>query len=195
VRTLFTQAAVAGFCGFAVSGLFGPLTPTFMLADLGIASHAAAGAVVCSLVVASVAGQLAVNRMRRETALLSGCTVLMAGVGLLAAAVALDSLALFVLAMVAGSGQGLNIGAGLAAVNARVDAAVRGEVASTYFVLIYLGLIIPVVGVGLLSDVLGLRSAAYVFSAVIGLLILSVLATLGRDLLRVAGIPLRSSAS
>jgi hypothetical protein len=61
---------------------------------------------------------------------------------------------------------------------------VRGEVASTYFVLLYFGLIIPVVGIGLLSDAIGLRDGGFVFSAVIGVLVIAVLASLGRTVSR-----------
>jgi MFS family permease len=185
VRTLFVQATVVGFCGFAVSGLFGAVAPTFIARDLGIDNHAVSGAIVFSLFIFSAAGQVVTYRVPREIALFTGCAVLASGVVLLAVAIGVHSLgALVAAAVLSGAGQGLNVGAGLAAVNARVDERVRGEVASTYFVLLYFGLIIPVVGIGLLSDAIGLRDGGFVFSAVIGVLVIAVLASLGRTVSR-----------
>ncbi|MGG7611843.1 MFS transporter, partial [Streptomyces sp. ZG43] len=62
-------------------------------------------------------------------------------------------------------GQGLLFRAGLSAVSARAPADRRGETTSAFFVVAYLGISLPVVGVGALSLALGLRDAGLVFSA------------------------------
>ena len=64
-----------------------------------------------------------------------------------------------------GLSQGLVVGSGLAAINKRAPAQRRGEVASTYFLALFLGLSIPVVAVGFASDALGLRTAGLLVSA------------------------------
>jgi hypothetical protein len=43
-------------------------------------------------------------------------------------------------------------------------------VASAFFVIAYLGISLPVVGVGLLTDVAGLRAAGLIFAAVVATL-------------------------
>lgn len=186
MRGLFWQASLVGFCAFGVSGLFGSVAPTVMARLLGVRSHALAGLMVALIVAASVAGQLATRRLRHHDALLLGCAGLLAGLAVLAGALLLRSFPLLLLAaLVNGSGQGLAMGAGLAAINGRVDPARRGEVASTYFVVAYLGLAVPVVGEGLAGGALGLETAGLAFTAVVGALVLTVAATLLRW--RVAG--------
>ena len=70
--------------------------------------------------------------------------------------------------------------AGLAAVNAEAPADRRAGVASTFFVVIYVALSLPVVGEGLATDVVGLRTAGIGFSVAVALLAGSVLAALVR---------------
>ena len=59
------------------------------------------------------------------------------------------SLALLITAAtVAGIGQGVSFRAGLAALNAEAEPSQRAEVASTFFVVAYLAISLPVIGVG-----------------------------------------------
>lgn len=62
-------------------------------------------------------------------------------------------------AVVAGFGQGLGFRAGLAAVTAASPADRRGEVASAFFTVLYVAISIPVIGVGLMTTLIGLRIA------------------------------------
>src|SRR4029077_20914280 len=68
-------------------------------------------------------------------------------------------------AVVAGIGQGLAFGRGLAAVAERSPPERRAEVSSTYFVVAYLGISLPVIGEGLAAQVWGLRTAGVSFAA------------------------------
>jgi MFS family permease len=83
-------------------------------------------------------------------------------------------------AICAGLGQGATIGAGLNAINARAPAARRGEAASAFFAVIYVGLALPVIGVGVAESVVGLRAAGFAFSAIVAAVVIAVLATLPR---------------
>ena len=179
VRGVFVRAATAGLCAFAVSGVFGAVAPVLLVTVLHEPSHVLAGAVPFLLFALSVAGQLALARLPSATGLPAGCALLVAGVGLLAGAVAAASLELLLAsAAVAGLGQGLVVGAGLAEINARAPVERRGEAASAFFVVLYVGLALPVVGVGLGSDAFGLQSTAFAFSGAVGLLCLAVWASL-----------------
>jgi MFS family permease len=181
IRGLFWQAAIAGFCGCAVSGLFGAVAPSVATQLLGVHSHALAGLVVALLFFASAAGQVTTPRLSHRTALMAGCISLVAGLVLLAASFLLRSFAFLVLAaIVSGAGQGLAVGGGLTAVVARAAPGLRGEVASTYFVVMYAGLVIPVIGDGFASGALGLENAGLAFTAVLGALVAAVAASLWR---------------
>jgi MFS family permease len=182
VREIFVPALIAGFCAFAVSGVFSAVSPEFLVKALHLDSHALTGAIVFFLFAASAAGQALVPRLDTRTALPAGAAILLLGVLLLAAAILLSSLAFLVAsAGVSGLGQGLVIGAGLAAINERAPAERRSEVDSTYFVGLYVGLALPVVGVGLATQAFGLPPAGVAFSAITALVVAVVMVVLFRQ--------------
>lgn len=147
LRDTFARAALAGFACFAMAGLVGAVAPSFLAPFVGLSSPALAGAMVFALFIASAVGQLAVGRI--PASLAAGCVGILAAAGLVAAALALESLALLLAgAIVAGLGQGLSVGGGIDALNAQAPDERRGAIASSLFVVLYLGLAIPIVGVG-----------------------------------------------
>lgn len=170
-RGTFIRAATAGFAGFAVLGLFTAVAPAFLGKILDLPDHALTGAVVFAVFVASTAGQLALERFPARLALPAGCVVLVAGMALIAAALEAHSLGLLVAGgVVAGLGQGLSFRAGLASVNAAAPAEQRGAVASSFFMVAYVAISIPVVGVGVLAELTSLQTAGVVFSGFVAAL-------------------------
>jgi MFS family permease len=182
VRGVFVRGATAGFGSFAVAGVFSSVAPVFLGVILGRTSHALAGLIVFILFSASILGQLLVSRLSDRRALVFGCGLLIGGVGLLALALGIESLAaLIAAASVVGLGQGLVIGAGLAAINQRAPVERRGETASSFFVVMYVGLSLPVIGVGVAAHAWSLRGAGIAFSAAVAALVLVVLASVARS--------------
>jgi MFS family permease len=93
------------------------------------------------------------------------------GALLIAAALHFSSLSgLLVAAAIAGAGQGLSFSRGLADVVENTPADRRAEVSSTYFVVAYVGLSLPVLGEGLAAQHWGLRTAGVSFAIVIAVL-------------------------
>jgi MFS family permease len=171
MRATFIQAALAGAAGFAVLGLFTAVAPAFLGQELGVTNRAVVGVVVFAVFAASTVGQAALQLVLEALAVPLGCLMLIAGMGSLALGMAFSSLALLVLGgVIAGFGQGLSFRAGLAAVNARAPAKQRGEVASSYFVVMYAAISLPVVGVGVLAEATGLRTAGLTFAAAVAAL-------------------------
>lgn len=183
IRAVFVRASLAAFAGFAVLGLFTSVAPAFLAEVIGVSSHAVVGLVVFSVFAASAGGQLSLGTLVPESrALPVGCAGLIAGMALLALGLADSSLALLEAGgLVAGLGQGLSFRAGLGSVNAKSPAAKRAEIASSFFVVAYVAISIPVVGVGLLTEAAGLRTAGLVFAGVVAALSAVVLALLARD--------------
>jgi MFS family permease len=181
MRAIFIRAALAGFAGFAVLGLFTAVSPAFLGQDLGVTSRAVVGAVVFAVFAASTVGQLMLPLLGESLALPIGCALLIGGMGLLALSLGLASPALLVLGgVIAGLGQGLSFRAGLASLNARAPAANRAAVASSFFVVAYVAISVPVIGEGALAQVSGLRPAGFAFTAVVAALSAVVLALLAR---------------
>lgn len=179
-RAIFTRAAIAGFAGFAVLGLFTAVSPAF-LGLLGETNKAVVGLVVLSLFGTSVVGQVLSARTALDRALPLGCVALVVGMIVVAVSLPTRSLALLVVGgVVAGLGQGMSFRAGLSSVAAAAPEEQRGEVTSTFFVTLYIGISIPVIGEGALAGGAGLVTAGIVFACIVGALGLVALALLLR---------------
>jgi MFS family permease len=175
VRGVFVRASLAGVAAFAVSGVFSSVAPGFLGIGLHRHSPALAGLLVFILFMMSVAGQGLVFRL--PNALAAGCGFLVIGVALLAVSLGTDSLgALFASSAVAGLGQCIVVSAGLAAIAQRAPAERRGETASSFFVVLYLGLSLPVIAAGIAIHYTSLRSAGIGFCIGTGFLAAAVLA-------------------
>ncbi|MCV7011633.1 MFS transporter [Mycolicibacterium madagascariense] len=171
VRQVFATAATAAFAGFAVMGLFTSVAPSFVSGVIGIGDHAVAGAVAGSIFLASALAQLVAGRLPAQRAVAIGCAILVVGMLVLAGALYVASLpGLIVAAAIAGVGQGISFSRGLAAVAELTPADRRAEVSSTYFVVAYVAISLPVLGEGLAAQHLGLRTAGVSFAVAIAVL-------------------------
>jgi MFS family permease len=181
VRGAFVPAALGAFAGFAVLGLFTAVAPSVMTQLLGVHHRAVVGLVVFAVFLSSAAGQLAMDRVAVHLAQRVGVVTLAVGVVLIGLAVTTTTLALLVVGgMIAGVGQGLSFRAGLASVTSAAPTERRSETASAFFVVAYVAISLPVVGVGLLAALTDLKTAGEVFSAVVALLALTTFALLHR---------------
>ncbi|HZA08817.1 MFS transporter [Mycobacterium sp.] len=171
VRSVFVLAATAAFAGFAVLGLFTAVAPSFIHDVIGIDNHAVAGAMACSIFAASAVTQLLVGRLDPQRAMAVGCGVLVLGMAIIAAALHFSSLPVLIVgAVIAGIGQGMSFSRGLAAVSDQTPPDRRAEVSSTYFVVAYVAISLPVIGEGLAAEAWGLRTAGIVFALAVSAL-------------------------
>ncbi len=171
VRAAFIRASVAAFAGFAVAGLFSAVAGGFLAKVLGVTNLASIGAVVFCIFGGSVLGQLLRRRVEDRTALAGGCATLVAGMGALVLAVQLRSVPLLILsALVSGAGQGLSFAAGVALVAGGAPEGRRAAVTSSLFVVAYVGISLPVVGVGVLDQATSLVTGPTIFAVVVALL-------------------------
>ncbi|WP_158167637.1 MFS transporter [Mycolicibacterium smegmatis] len=171
VRTVFVIAAIAAFAGFAVTGMYTAVAPSFLSNVIGVDNHAVAGAVACSIFAASAVTQVLANRVQPGRALAVGCAILIVGMLILTAALLFSSLpALIAAAIVSGIGQGMSFSRGLAAIAEKTPPDRRAEVSSTYFVVAYVAISLPVVGEGLSAQHWGLRPAGIAFAIAVAVL-------------------------
>ncbi len=172
-RAVFVRAAIAAFAGFAVMGTFTGVTPSFVSHVLGIHSPALAGGLVFLLFGASAVAQIAGRAIPTERALIAGCALLVVGMAVLVGGLLAASFTLLVIgALIAGAGQGLSFSKGLAAVVAASPADRRAEVMSTFFVVAYVAISIPIVGEGIAASHWGLKTSGVVFNVAVGVLAL-----------------------
>lgn len=165
VRGVFAPSALAVFAGFALLGLFTAVAPSFVAETLDVHNLAVSGAIVFSVFLASTVGQSLMGRVGVRRALPGGSFVLVVGLALVGASLAAESLPLLVVgAILAGLGQGLAFRAGITAVGGAAPPAHRAGTISAFFVVAYVGISLPVVGVGALTVALGLRTAGLTFT-------------------------------
>ena len=82
--------------------------------------------------------------------------------------------------VIAAVGQGLSFRSGLAAINEATPVERRGEVVSSFFVVAYVAISVPVVCVGILAEQTSLRTAGLILAACVAALALTVVLLLSR---------------
>jgi MFS family permease len=171
MRGVFTRAVIAGFAGFAVLGLFTAVSPAFLGTVLHDTNHALTGAVVISVFIASTIGQSLSSVIGEQRALMVGCAGLIAGMILVGTSLSIRSLAVLIVGgVIAGLGQGMSFRAGLGSVTDAAPPEKRGEITSSYFVMLYVGISIPVIGEGAAAKTFGLVTSGVVFAALVAIL-------------------------
>ena len=182
-RGQFIAAAVAAFAAFALLGLFSSLVPGFIGGVLHQDSHAVQGAVVFAMFAVGTVTQVALSRFSSRRVVLAGLGLFLAALALIVAALAQAGMALFLAGTVVG---GVAVGAiflgSLATASRLAPPERRGHAISAFFVACYAGLIIPVVGVGVLSGFTGTFPAVLVFSLLLAVLCLFSLARITTSL-------------
>lgn len=180
IRATFVQAGTAGFAGFAVLGFFTAVSAA-TLALLGHHDPLLTGVVVFVVFAASAVGQALSVRLATRTALLAGTAVLVAGSAAIGAAIGARSLGLLVGGgMLAGVAQGLSFRSALGAITSAAPAPRRAQVASSFFAVCYVGISLPVVGIGAASKAYGLVHTGEAFGGMIAAVALIALAALAR---------------
>jgi MFS family permease len=152
-RREFIAAGVAGFAAFSLLGLFSSLAPTFLSSVLHQDSHAVSGAVVFALLGTAAVSQLFLGRFPSRPVVTLGLGLFVVALALIVAGLSQASMAIFLAGDIVG---GIAVGAvvigSLSTANRLAPPQLRGRVVSTYFVFSYVGLTIPVIGVGIASD-------------------------------------------
>ena len=170
-RGEFIAAGVAGFAAFSLLGLFSALAPTFLAGVLHQQNHAFGGAVVALIFGAATLTQLTLARFPSRAVVLVGLGLFLLALALIVGALAGASLALFLLGTaIGGVAAGAVFLGSLSTANRLAPAALRGRVVSTYFVFAYVGLTIPVIGVGMASESVGDLRAVLACAVVLAVL-------------------------
>jgi MFS family permease len=130
---------------------------------------------------ASLAGQVLQGRLTEGASLPLSCMALVAGAGLLAVSMTVGSMTILLCgAVVAGLGQGGIFAASITAVTAVSPNDRKAEVTALLFVVIYLSVALPVLGLGVAVELSGLRTPGIAFAVLVLLLSMGALFALRR---------------
>jgi MFS family permease len=165
-RSIFYAATLAGMAAFAVFGVFNSLVPSFLAATLHEQSHAIAGAVPFAAFAGGAVAQILGARTPTLELLRRSVPIIVLGMGLTAGAMWSASLAMFVIGgVITGAGGGMVFKGSLAVAASTAPPQSRAEVLAAFFLGAYVGLSVPVVGLGIATMYASARDVMLVFAA------------------------------
>jgi MFS family permease len=180
-RQAFWAAGATAAVMFSVFGLFTSLAPSFLAGTLHERSHALAGVTAFAVFGAAAVSQILLARVSLRRLLGLGIALLVAGLAAVTVAVWWPSLALLLAGgIVAGAGAGATFKGAVATVIGIAPEQARGEALAGLFLAAYLGLAVPVIGLGIATQYLSAPTALLIFVAAL----LAALAAVSRRLFR-----------
>ena len=179
-RGTFFAASAAGAAAFAVYGVFNSLMPGFLAGTMHETSYAVAGAVAFAAFAAGSIAQIALGKTGVTSTLRLSVPVIFVGLALCSAAMWLPSLPVFIAGgIITGAGGGLVVRGSLVAAAGTAPAESRAEVLAGYFLGAYIGLSVPVIGLGIATEYVPARDVMLGFAAVaVGAIALSAAAVI-----------------
>jgi MFS family permease len=171
-RRHFYAATFAGLAAFAVYGVFNSLVPSFLAGTLHETSPAVAGAVAFSAFAAGALAQIALGRLDTTRMLRWSVPILLAGLALFTVGMWVPSLLIFILGgVVTGAGAGLVFRGALVAAGTTAPLQARAEVMAGFFLGAYVGLSVPVIGLGIATMHVDAKEAMLVFVVLVAIAI------------------------
>lgn len=173
-RAQFFAATGAGFASFAVYGVFNSLVPNFLVGTLHESSHFIAGAVAFAAFAAGALAQILLSRLAIPAMLRVSVPVLFGGLLLFTLGMWIPSLAIFVIGgVVTGAGAGLVFRGSMVAAGNASSIESRGETLAGFFLGAYVGLSVPVIGLGIATTYAPARDVMLVFVIAVAVMILA----------------------
>ena len=181
IRREFMLASATSFTAWGATALFLTLAPSYVATLLELPNLAIGGGVVFLMLGTSAIAQTLLRSLPFRTTMTSGLVLLPIGLGGFVLAVPLHSVALLVAAtLVTGAGQGLGFMGSMALVNEIAPESRRADVASSFYIVSYLGVALPAIGIGFGTQLLGLFGAVCVFAVLVGVIALTLAASIRR---------------
>lgn len=167
-RSAFGAAGLGAFSAFALLGTFTTLTPVILVGTFDDPDHLLAGLTAASVFASAAIAQVALMRVALRRQLTTAIVCCALGLTSVAIGSLLPSLVVFVLGgIVSGVGVGILFRSAIATAGALADPAHRGETLALLFLIAYVGLIIPVVSVGLAVEFVNEQVVMIVFSVLV----------------------------
>jgi MFS family permease len=167
-RAAFISPAVGAFAAFAMMGFYTGLLPGLLSHSLHIKNTAVTGAIVLEFFVAGATAIIAFAWLPPVAAMLTGLIVLLPSLALLILAERLHGLGLLLAATaIGGAAVGLGYRGSLQRINAIASDDNKAELVSTYFLFCYSGISLPVIGIGVITELASAKVADLAFAIII----------------------------
>lgn len=170
IRVAFARVAVTGAAVWAVVALFFSVVPSFATERLGTHNLAVLGAISSVVLICSSSAQVVTrDRLEPRIAQALGLGLLAAGlVALVLASLSNSTAVLLAASVLAGTGHGFGFLGAQDDLNRLAPPERRGEINAALYTCIYVGIALPVIGVGVLADLASLNAAVVVFAVITG---------------------------
>lgn len=173
----FILASITSFLAWSIISMFMSLIPANLASFTQVSSLTISGVVVALGLIAAAVNQILLKQFSLKTMITIGYVLLALGLILLTITISTKSLFLLLIsAVLIGGGNGPAYAGSLALINEVSPSKIKGNIISTFFVITYLGVSIPVIGLGFLAQTLGVAGAVNTYVVIMGtLLVLIVL--------------------
>jgi MFS family permease len=181
LRALMTGACLGVFAAFSILGTFSSLVPTFLHGILAVQNLALIGAASFLIFIVAAVSQAVSARLPARRSVITGLPLLLGGLAMLEAALFARALWLFLAGTVIGGvAVGLIFRSGLGEIHRLAEPRHRAGVVSTFFAAAYLGLGLPAVLTGLISQLTGTVDASVYTSGLVAAIVLAAFAVVRR---------------
>jgi MFS family permease len=171
IRSLFAMGSITAFATWSVSALFVSLVPSYVSNLMGIQNLAFTGGVVFLMLGISAVTQITLRKLSFQVSMIWGLILLTIGLAGILVTVPVQSIMLLLAStIITGLGWGLAFMGSMALVNEIAPPKQRGHVVSSLYIIIYLGVGLPVIGIGFGAESVGLYHAILIYSCLIGVL-------------------------
>lgn len=166
----FFVPATAAFVIFAFVGFYAGLIPTVLSKEVHEANPLAGALIVTEMFVCMAVTIVVTRELRSHQSMLASLALMLPGIALLLWAQLAGSLVLLVIATaVGGIAAGLGFRASLEVVNDLAPPERRAEIVSSYYVVVFAGNALPIIGVGIVTDLFNGTVASVAFGVTIAL--------------------------
>lgn len=168
IRARFVAPAVTGAGAMALVGFYAALAPSVLAQELHEPDHAVAGALFFELAIVLAGSIVALQKVSSRSAMVWGLALMLPSVFLLVLAQIMASMpVMFLATALCGLAAGLGFRGSLQVVNLIAPENRRAEMVSNYFVWVFCGNAVPVIGIGVLSSLANSITASIAFAAMI----------------------------
>jgi predicted MFS family arabinose efflux permease len=182
MRAVMLGACLGVFAAFSVLGFFSSLVPTFLHGILGVRNLALIGAASFLIFITAAISQAVSAGLPPRRSVSAGLPLLLAALAALESALFARALWLFLAGtIIGGIAVGLVFRSGLSELNRLAQPRHRAAVVSTFFAAAYLGLGLPAVLTGLISQPAGTVDASAYTSALVAAIVLAAFAVVRRS--------------
>ncbi|WP_010499692.1 MFS transporter [Paenibacillus elgii] len=172
IRAVFVTASMTSFITWGVISMYMSIIPSSMNEWIGRSSFFISGVSAALAHGVSAVSQLMFRSVSPLRTVIAGFTFLFLGLWAMAGTLAFHSIGLLLVSTVCvGLGHGPLYAASLAAVNMRAPDKSRSDMVSLFYVMTYMGVALPVLGLGFMAQWTGLPAANAVFVGVMECLI------------------------